>query len=143
MGLDWGFRLKKDEIDLDLSLTSFSGWNSKSIFDRLKKMGKGTEDEQEWIVDAEKLFVFGEKLNKIVSIFNGISDREIAEQLFPDGTVKEYADLCYDLDIEYDDFNIFCLLKLNTFIKFLDDSDVFPYYNRNDNKCELVLWGSW
>lgn len=145
MGFDWGISLKNNEKNANIDLISFCGWNSESMYNRIKECGEhiGEEDSERYKLNVKELLDWGKPLTKITDIFANISDRKIEYDLFGSKVSDKYADLCYELDIQFDSIIIFSLMRLNHFLEFLRSGDLFEYGDTKEAGWYLELWGSY
>lgn len=147
MSYDFGFTLKnRNNPDFSLDLISFCGRNMSKVCDRLKWNSKEVKEEvgnAKVEIDFNTLYDFGEKLKRITDIFHGVSDREKEYDLYSKRVDKLYADLLYDLEVEYDSVIIFSLERLDTFIQFLQTSDLFDEFITDNKDNYLVMWESY
>jgi hypothetical protein len=147
MGLEWGLYLRNKKTNERLDLISFCGWNSKTVLSQFQWMSTGKDGEfytgidgkqyenedYYFVLDKSKVRDYLKQVERILEIFHGVSDRKISEMTFDDKVREKYADLCYDLDLEYDDFNINCLMRLAWFWQFWRTSDLVD--NKNWDLC--------
>lgn len=138
MGLDWGFYLKNKKTKDEVRLMDFCGWNSRTLLRAVLDRTSGKDGETVigydnevydndcyFIVDEKSLMSWLSIVERIDKIFAKVSSRKIEEESFDDKVLDKYADLCYDLDIELDTYNIFALMRLSTFSKILKQGSLF------------------
>lgn len=144
MGLNWGFSLENTETKQTIRLISFSGWNGKELLSRCSNMGTSL-DEYNTVYDEQglkELLAYGQDISRIETILHGISNRKIEFSEYTKKQQDQLFDLFYDLAISYDEFIIFDLRRLNVFLKFIGDSDLFEKHTEPNRVFRLVLWKS-
>lgn len=158
MGFDMFFYAVNKEKNIRLELLGFGTRSMSPVFDRLKDFFEldgekfidtlGNEcDNEGYFWKIKDLAGFKDwlyELDKINEVFVGVSARKIENDEYSDEVRDKFWDLCYDLGIEADSWNIYNLMRLADFGGMLRSGEMF-----DDSKYgtwqgwTLIMEGSW
>lgn len=150
MGFDMFFYAVNKEKNIRLELLGFGTRSMSPVFDRLKDFFEldgekfidtfGDEcDNDGYFWRIKDLAGFKDwlyELDKINEVFAGVSARKIENDEYSDEVRDKFWDLCYDLGIEADSWNIYNLMRLADFGGMLRSGEMF-------NNSEYGTWKGW
>lgn len=158
MGFDMFFHAVNKEKNIKLELLGFGTRSMSPVFDRLKDFFEldgekfidecGNEYDNEgyfWKIKDWKGFKsWLSEVNKVNEIFAGVSSRKIENDEYSDEVRDKFWDLCYDLGIEPDSWNIYSLMRLAAFGVMLNSGEMFDDGRYGTwQGWTLIMEGSW